>query len=111
MSDRIRFPLDENVDPDVAHGLRRYGIDVSTTVASGLRTASDEVQLAFARNEQRVLVTHDVDFLDPHISGTDHPGIAFCKKTDRTVGQIIRQLILVYEVLTPGELAGQVEYL
>jgi len=38
MSERIRFHLDENVDPAMsttgyayAFGLRRYGIDVTTT--------------------------------------------------------------------------------
>jgi hypothetical protein len=31
MSERIRFHLDENVDPAIALGLRRYGINVTTT--------------------------------------------------------------------------------
>lgn len=47
MSERIRFHLDENVDPIIALGLRRYGIDVTTTNDVGLRTQSDEVQLGF----------------------------------------------------------------
>ena len=38
MTERIRFHLDEHVDPDVARALRRYGIDVTTTVETGLRT-------------------------------------------------------------------------
>jgi hypothetical protein len=38
MTDRLRFHLDEHIDPDVARALRRYGIDVTTTVEAGLRT-------------------------------------------------------------------------
>ncbi|MEG4116854.1 hypothetical protein QUA43_05070 [Microcoleus sp. N9_B4] len=33
-------------------GLRRYGIDVTTTVDAGLRTKSDESHLAFIREQQ-----------------------------------------------------------
>lgn len=61
-TERIRFHLDENVDPVIAIALRRYGIDVTTTVEAGLRTADDESQLAFAKRESRVVVTHDDDF-------------------------------------------------
>jgi hypothetical protein len=56
-------------------------------------------------------MTHDTDFL--HIASTtrDHPGIIYCSKTARSVGEIIRGLILIYEVLTSEEMRGQVEYL
>lgn len=38
MSERIRFHLDENVDPAIALGLRRYGVYVTTTSDVELRT-------------------------------------------------------------------------
>jgi hypothetical protein len=38
VSEQIRFHLDEHIDPNIARGLRRYGIDVTTTVDAGLRT-------------------------------------------------------------------------
>jgi predicted nuclease of predicted toxin-antitoxin system len=60
MPDRIRFHLDEHVDPAIAAGLQRYGIDVTTTVAAARRTKDDEVHLAFANAERRVIVTHDI---------------------------------------------------
>jgi hypothetical protein len=37
MADRIRFHLDEHVDPAIAAALHRAGIDVTTTVEAGLR--------------------------------------------------------------------------
>jgi len=111
VSDRIRFHLDEHVDPDIARALRQHGIDVSTTVEVGLRTASDPAQLAYVQREGRVLVTHDADFLRLASDGVDHPGIAYCHKSARSLGEIIRNLILIHEVLTPEEIARRVEYL
>ena len=103
--------MDENVDPDVAAGLRRYGIDITTTYEAGLRTASDTAQLEFIRREERVLMTHDTDFLRFASRSTEYPGIVYCDKTACSIGEIIRGLILIYEVLTPEEMAGRVEYL
>ncbi len=111
MPEQIRFHLDEHVDPDIARALRRHGIDVTTTLEAGLRTASDEGQLAFICRENRVLVTHDADFLRFASHSNDHPGIAYCHKTTRSVGEIIRRLILIYEILTPNEMIGRVEFL
>jgi predicted nuclease of predicted toxin-antitoxin system len=54
VSEQIRFHLDEHVDPDIARALRQHGIDASTTVEVGLRTASDPDQLAFVQREVRV---------------------------------------------------------
>jgi predicted nuclease of predicted toxin-antitoxin system len=111
MAGRIRFHLDEQVDVAVARSLRRYGVDVTTTIEAGLRTASDEEQLAYARREQRVLVTHDADFLRLAAVGSEHAGIAFCPRTGRSVGEIIRSLLLIHEVLRPEEIRGRVEFL
>lgn len=111
MSDRIRFHLDENVDPDIALALRCQSIDVTTTVEMGLRGQTDAAQLAFACQQGRVIVTHDPDFLKIASQTTEHWGIAFCKKDVRTLGEIIRSLVLIYEVLSPDEMKGWIEYL
>jgi predicted nuclease of predicted toxin-antitoxin system len=111
VADRIKFHLDEHVDPDIARALRRYEIDVTTTVDAGLRTEDDPAHLDFIRRERRVVVTHDADFLRYASRSSDHPGIAYCPMGARSIGGIIRSLILIYEVLTPEEMAGHVEYL
>ena len=110
MPERIRFHLDENMDPDIATALRRFGVDVSTTADRNLRGTTDAAQLDFARAERRVIVTDDTDFLRIANSTTDHPGIVFCRRTRHSVGEIIRYLLLIHEVLTPDEIAGMVEY-
>jgi predicted nuclease of predicted toxin-antitoxin system len=109
--ERIRFHLDEQVDPDIGRALRSYGIDVTTTVESRLRTASDETQLAYAIRSGRVIVTHDADFLRLAAASPEHPGIAYCRQNRRTLGEIVRTLLLLYEVMSPAEMKGQVEYL
>ncbi len=50
MPDRIRFHLDENVDPDIASALRRAGIDVTTSQEANLLAESDTVQLDACQN-------------------------------------------------------------
>ena len=111
MTERIRFHLDENVDSDVARALRRHGIDVTTSVEVGLLTTEDVAQLAYALKEGRMIVTHDADFLRMDARGVEHPGIAYCHKSTRSVGEIIRTLMLICEVLEPEEIKGRVEYL
>ncbi len=111
MTKRLRFHLDEHVNPDIALSLHRYGIDVTTTIDAKLRGQSDREQLAFAQREQRVLVTHDTDFLRLVTKDVDHFGIAYCHQTNRTIGEIVEHLILMYEVLTVQEMTGKVEYL
>lgn len=110
MADRIRFHLDEHVDPAIATALRRAGIDVTTTVEAGLRTKNDEAHLDFARAEGRVIITRDQGFLRL-VSGTlDHSGIVFYTG-NQSIREIIEGLILIYEVMLLDEMAGRVEYL
>ncbi|MEM9557080.1 MAG: DUF5615 family PIN-like protein [Acidobacteriota bacterium] len=105
---RIRFHLDESVDPAVARALGRHDLDVSTTVEAGLRTATDEEHWAFIRSSGRVIVTHDADCLRLAAAGADHPGIAYCAQGRRTVGAIVRRLVMIAANLRPEELEGRV---
>ena len=111
MSSRICFHLDEQVKSVIARELRRRGVDITTTVEAGLRTQSDEAQLDFICREKRVLFTQDDDFLRVASCTNDHPGIVYCKQGTRSTGQIIESLILIYEVYSPTEMVGRVEYL
>lgn len=111
MPDKVRFHLDGNVPLAVAHGLRKRGIDVSTTQDSNLIQTKDSEQLNYAAKNKRVFVTHDSDFLRLHQNGINHSGIAYCSQGNRTIGQIIKSLLLIYELMDQNEMAGTVEYL
>ena len=107
----IRFHLDEHVDPAVADGLRRRGIDVTTTAEAGLLGAEDSDQSAFAVAHGRVIFTNDDDFLRLHDQGAEHPGIAYCHQQSRSIGDIIRALELIWEVLEPDDMRNRVEFI
>ena len=111
ISERLRFHLDEHIPPIIAVALGRHGIDVTTSVEVGLRGMDDLAHLEFARSQRRVIVTHDADFLRYHAQGLGHAGIAYCRMGERTVGQMINMLRLMYEILTSDEMDNRVEYL
>ena len=107
----LKFHLDEHVSPAVAAGLRRRGVDVTTTNDVGLQGADDIDHIAFALSSGRVIVTHDDDYLVLHAQGVGHAGIAYCHQHARTIGQIISSLVLLSQVLAPHEMENRVEYL
>ncbi len=106
----IRFHLDENCHHAIAEGLRRRGVDVSTTPEAGLMSASDEQQVAYGVANGRVILTQDRDFLRLHAAGMAHVGIVYCEKDTRSIGAIIQGLVLIWELLEPVEMRNHVEY-
>jgi predicted nuclease of predicted toxin-antitoxin system len=111
VSDRIRYHLDEHIDPEITDGLRRYGFDVTTTVQVALRRAKDPTQIAFVRSQKRVIVTDDAHLIAFGRSTTDRPGIVVPLARKHSTREIIAGLTLIYEALTPEEMAGRVEYI
>jgi len=111
MSGQIKFHLDENVSNAVAEGLRRRGIDVTTTAEENLMGASDLEQLAFALEQQRVIFTQDDDFLKLHQAHVPHSGSAYCHQGSRATGEIIRTLALIWEWVDPEDMVGQIEFI
>lgn len=109
--DKLRFHLDEHINPAIASGLRRRGIDVTTATEANLLGATDEAHLQFARQSVRVMVTHDDDYLRLHARGNQHAGIAFCRQGTRSVGEILQTLILISDLLLPDEMKNEVVYL
>jgi predicted nuclease of predicted toxin-antitoxin system len=110
VADRVRFHLDEHIDPDIARALRSRGIDLTTTVESGLRTATDGAQLAFAIREGRSFVTGDFRML-ALLSGIEHhAGAVMLNRGRLSVSQQIRGLLLIYDVLTADDMVDHVEY-
>ena len=51
MPKTIKFHLDEHIPGAIADGLRREGINVTTTSEAGLIGASDEDHINFARQK------------------------------------------------------------
>lgn len=76
MSEPVKFYMDEHIHPAITAGLRLRGIDVLTAQDVRMLGVPDSEHLAFATRENRVLFTHDDDFLKLHAQGFNHAGIA-----------------------------------
>src|SRR5947207_3034387 len=107
----LRFHLDEHVPLAIAQGLRRRGIDVTTAADAGLLGAADEAHLAFAVPQGRVVFTNDEDYLALHDQGREHAGIVYCHQQSRSIGDIIRALMLLWEILDPEDMKNRVEFI
>ena len=111
MARTIRFHLDECCDPAIANGLRRRNIDVTTSQEAGLIEAEDEQQAAYGLTENRVIFTHDADFLRLQAAGVPHAGIIYRAKDTLSLGEIIKRLVLIWEIYEPKEMVNRVEFL
>jgi predicted nuclease of predicted toxin-antitoxin system len=68
-------------------------------------------QLEFAASSGRVVVTQDDDFLRLHAQGATHAGIAYCQQQSMSIGEMLRGVILIHDLLSPEEMVGRVEFL
>ena len=107
----IKFHLDEHVHPAIAEGLRRRGIDVTTTNDVGLRGSSDADQLSYVRGTDRVMVTMDADFLRLASVGEGFPGIVYSEQGARSIGELLELLVVLHGCLSPDEMQNHIEFL
>ena len=61
--DFVKGPLGDRFPPAIAEGLRRRGIDVTTTSDAGLTSVEDLDPIATALASQRVIDTNDENYL------------------------------------------------
>ena len=83
---------------------------MTTTSDAGLIGADDVDHVAFAPTNQRVIYTNDEDYLILNDHGVAHAGIVFCHQGSRSIGEIIRFLVLLHTCLTAEEMQGTVEF-
>ena len=114
---RIRFYLDEDIQSHaLVAGLRARMADVLTSSEAGRNETDDDVQLAFATQEDRVVVTCNVvDFPRLHrevlAAGREHAGIVIVPQQRWQVGEIVRRLLALREELGAGKMRNRLEYL
>ena len=108
--DPVRFHLDENMSVAIAAALRTLGIDVTLTSDRHLLGEPDQSHIELGKSEGRVLVTNDADFLVHAAAQFDHAGIVYCRQRYRSIGDIIRYLVLLHGVYSGDEMRGRVEF-
>ena len=111
----MRLYTNESVPVAVAEGLKRRGVDAFTARDAGNLGLSDEQQLTFAHLQGAVIFTHDDDFLkiahDWRAAAHDHSGIIYLHQQRFRLGEIIRRLKVLDELLTQGDMYNHVEFL
>jgi predicted nuclease of predicted toxin-antitoxin system len=107
----MKFHTDERVSEAVALGLRRRGLDVTTTQQAGLIGARDEMQLSYCRREGRVMVSHDADMLRFAAAGISHAGIAYCHNQRYKTGELILRLLALSGRVAAEDMQNRVEFL
>jgi hypothetical protein len=113
----VRFVADENFNNAILRGLlrRKPDIDIVRVQDVGLSGASDPEILAWAAQEGRVLLTHDVSTMTRYAyervkRGERMPGV-FEVPRRAPVSEVIEDLLLIADVSKEGEWEGQVRYL
>ncbi len=110
MATPIKYYTDEHISKAIIKGLQARGIDVLPCQEAGLRTASDVAHLEYARSANRVIFTYDADFLRLHEKGIEHAGIVYSSKQGN-IGEQVRSLKLIFDVLSAEEMRGVVEFI
>jgi hypothetical protein len=105
---------DENVKAAIVAGLEQHGLDVVTAQERGQQRTDDEILLATATAEGRLMLTNDTDFLRIHgewmAAGRSHAGIVYWPQ-DRPVGDVVRRLFQYALQTDPAVAADAVKYL
>src|SRR6266404_1973222 len=102
--------MDEHVPSAVTLGLRRRGVDIVTAQEAELLGAKDVTHLQYASENSRVVFSQDADFLVLHKQGIAHAGIAYAPQ-QTPIGDLVRMLALVHEVIEAEEIVGRVEFI
>lgn len=107
---KLVYYTNESVNIAVAEGLKRRGVKVFTARDTGNLGLSDEEQLEYAKRENLVIITHDDDFLILSVNH-EHKGIIFVHQQKYSIGDLIRNLKLVWDVIEQKDMKNHIEFL
>ncbi len=112
----MKLLADENFDNTIVRGLlrRNSNIDIVRVQDVGLSGEDDPTVLAWAAQEGRILLTHDVATITHYAyervtQGQSMPGVVEVS-LDAPIGRVIEDIFLFLECSLEGELEGQVQY-
>ncbi|MEM1369541.1 MAG: DUF5615 family PIN-like protein [Cyanobacteria bacterium P01_H01_bin.15] len=107
--------MDENVHGAITNGLRQRNIDVLTVQEDQRSGISDPEVLDRATELKRVLFSQDDDLLaeakSRQMRAISFPGLVFARQSRVPIGICIRDLEIIAQLATPGELKSWVQFL
>ncbi|MBE9029187.1 DUF5615 family PIN-like protein [filamentous cyanobacterium LEGE 11480] len=113
----LKLLADENLDNTIVRGLlrRRPSLDIVRVQDVGLYGDDDPTVLAWAADDNRVLLTHDVATItkyayDRLVAGLPMPGVIEIT-ANAQIGRVIEDILLLVDCSLEGELDGQIYYL
>lgn len=113
----LRYAADENFNNDIVWGLLRRNpqLDIVRVQDAGLAGADEPTVLAWAADEGRILLTHDVKTITLYAYeritlGKSMPGVVEVSQL-LAMSLIIDDLLLLAEASAEDEWQGQVLYL
>ena len=112
---KIKIYTNESIHVVIAKGLKRLGVEAQSCQDVNNFGLSDRQQLDYAYENGLVLFTHDDDFLRldaEYISqGKEHCGIIYAHQKDYSIGEYIRRLKLIVDILSSEDMKNHVEFL
>ncbi len=113
----LRLLADENFNGRILRALRRSipDLDVVRAQDTPLSGTDDQTLLQFAADENRIILTHDVETLVGYAwervrSGRPMPGVILAL-TDQPIGQVIGDLEILLLASQPEEFEAQIRFL
>lgn len=107
---KISFYLDESVNVTIASGLKRRGIEAITARDSDTLGLTDIEQLEYAPRNGLVILTHDDDFLSLALNKR-HSGVVYVHQQKYSIGDLIRNLKLLWDIVDSEEIKNHIEFL
>ncbi len=110
----IGIYADVQIPKPITVGLRMRGVDVLTAQDDGMREAEDFEILDRATELNRILFTHDDDFLKlaakRMAEGTRFSGVVYAHQLQAPIRPCVDDLELIATVLEVTDLANRVEF-
>ncbi len=107
--------MDHHVPAAIADGLRRRGVDVLTAYEDGAAELDDPDLLSRTTQLGRVLFSQDRDLLilaDQWLrAGRNFGGLVHAHQLSVTIGEAVRDLTLIAQVLEPEDMQNHVEFI
>ncbi len=113
----MRFLADENFNNKILRGIHLQNplVDILRAQDTDVYGATDPIVLAWAAENDRILLTHDVKTVPKYanqriVAGLSMPGVIVARQ-ELSVGQIIDELLMIESASQPEDWIGLVVFL